>query len=177
MDTTESEEQELVSLIENYSKLLYVVALSILGKTAQKEDVEELVSDVFLRYWQNQSNYDPQRGSQKNYLVLLTKSMSLNQLKKRKRVFLPINDFPLEELKEEKSKTDIWDTFFQALLLLDEPTREICLERYFYELKPKIIAKNMNLTTKEVKNRLYQGKKKIRREMEYLLLDEGGKRV
>ncbi|WP_265455546.1 RNA polymerase sigma factor [Enterococcus sp. HY326] len=170
-----TKEVELAALIQEYSKLLYAVALSILGRHASKEDVEELVSDVFLRYWQNQSNYNPKKGSLKNYLALLTKSMSLNKLKQNKRLFEKITDFPLEDLPEaEKENADIWDIFFEALLLIDEPTKEICLQRFFYELKPKVIAENMGMDLKEVKNRLYQGKKKIRKEMEFLLLAQGG---
>lgn len=166
---------ELSLIIEKYSKLLYVVALSVLGRQAKKEDIEELISDVFLRYWQNQKGYNSERGSLKNYLVMMTKSMSVNQLKKRRQIFLPLVDFPLEDLKEEvKKESIIWDIFFEALFLLEEPTREICLERYFYELKPKIIAQNLNMSTKEVKNRLYVGKKKIRKEMAYLLKEQGG---
>lgn len=170
-------EMELEIIIKQYSKLLYVVALSVLGRTAKKEDVEELVSDVFLRYWRHQNRYDPQKGSLKNYLVLLTKSMSINQLRKSSRNFLPLTDFPLEDLQAEaKRESDVWDMFFEALMLLDEPTREICLERYFYELKPKVIAQNLDLSVKEVKNRLYIGKKKIRKEMEYLMIEQGVKR-
>ncbi|MFD2387445.1 RNA polymerase sigma factor [Enterococcus rivorum] len=137
--------------------------------------MDEIISDVFLRYWRYSDRYDSERGSLKNYLVLLTKSMSINQLKKNRRVFLPLVEFPLEDLQEEAERqTDIWNLFFEALLLLDEPTREICLERYFYELKPKVIANNLGLSVVEVKNRLYRGKKKIRKEMEYLMLEQGG---
>ncbi|WP_280739449.1 MULTISPECIES: sigma-70 family RNA polymerase sigma factor [unclassified Enterococcus] len=170
-------ELELSQLVQQYSKLLYVVALSVLGKQANREDLEELVSDVFIRFWQNPQKYQPEKGSLKNYLVLLTKSMALNQLKRNRRMFLPLTEFPIEELPKEMGATeDVWDDFFEALLLIDEPTREICLQRYFYELKPKIIAENMQLSVKEVHNRLYQGKKKIRqvmeRQMYYHQLDE-----
>ncbi len=174
----QTDEIDLATIIEMYSKLLYAVALSVLGKQAKKEDIEELISDVFLRYWQNKDSYHSERGSLKNYLAMMTKSMCLNQLKKRKRIFLPLVDFPLEDLKEDfPQSSDIWDIFFEALLLLDEPTREICLERYFYELKPKIIAINLDIPIKEVKNRLYIGKKKIRKEMAYLMMNQGGESI
>lgn len=168
-----AEETDLASIIEAYSKLLYVVALSVIGRQAKKEDIEELVSDVFLRYWKNQSSYNPERGTLKNYLCMMTKSMCLNHLKRKKRLFLPLDDFPIEEMKEEFPQSqEIWDIFFEALLLLDEPTREICLERYFYELKPKIIAQNLKIPIKEIQNRLYIGKKKIRKEMTNLMIEQ-----
>lgn len=163
-------EQELQKISASYSKLLYAVALSILGKKANKDDLEEIVSDVLLRLWQHPEKFDETKSSLKTYLVLMTKSLALNKSKRRKRDYQRVEDFPLESLQDETPENSgVWDIFFQALMTLEEPTRKICLERFFHELKPRKIARLMDLPLKEVNNRLYTGKKKIRKEMEFQL--------
>ena len=49
-----------------------------------------------------------------------------------------------------------------AVNALGEPDREILVRRYYYEQKPKEIALALNLNVKQVDNRLYQTKQKLR---------------
>lgn len=49
-----------------------------------------------------------------------------------------------------------------AVNALGEPDREILVRRYYYEQKPKEIALALNLSVKQVNNRLYQTKQKLR---------------
>lgn len=164
-------EEEFQQIVSQYSKLLYAVALSVLGRKVNSADIEEIVSDVFFRFWKHPEKFDKTKSSLKNYLVLMTKSMSFNKIKKNNRDYAMLqDDFPLEGLKAEpKGNAYIWDIFFQALMVLEEPARRICMERFFNELSPKKIAKECGLSLKEVSNKLYAGKKKIRKEMERLI--------
>ena len=49
-----------------------------------------------------------------------------------------------------------------AVNALGEPDREILVRRYYYEQKPKEIALALNLSVKQVNNRLYHTKQKLR---------------
>lgn len=49
-----------------------------------------------------------------------------------------------------------------AINALGEPEREILIRRYYYEQKPKEIALALNMSAKQVDNRLYQTKLKLR---------------
>ena len=49
-----------------------------------------------------------------------------------------------------------------ALDTLKEPEREIMIRRYFFNEKVKIISEKMNLQSKEIENKLYQGKLKLK---------------
>ena len=51
---------------------------------------------------------------------------------------------------------------FTLINALGEPDREILVRRYYYEQKPKEIALALNLSVKQVNNRLYQTKQKLR---------------
>lgn len=159
-------------IMADYSKLLWAVAISVLNHSVSHGDIEELISDVFIRLWRSPEKYEPERGSLKNYLVMMTKSMSLNLIKKRARQFEEVNDFPFEELRDEaeSDNQELWQDFFEALKTIPEPTQEICRQRFFYELKPLAISQELKIPLKEVNNRLYNGKKQLRKEMAYLLL-------
>ena len=63
------------------------------------------------------------------------------------------------------------DTVLQRELLaavhaLGEPDHEILLRRYYYQQKPKDIAYALNLTVKQVENRLFRAKLLLRKRLE-----------
>ncbi|BDR57129.1 RNA polymerase sigma factor [Xylocopilactobacillus apis] len=156
-------------LVTKYSKLLWAVAYSVMGQTASSFDVKEIVSDVFWRFWQHPEKYIETRGSLKNYLALMTKSLALNKIRDQKDP-TETDEFIWEMIPAPKADNDlIWQTLFTAIETLKEPTKRICFERFFMELKPAVISKNLNLSLNEVNNRLYQGKKKIKPIMQQLM--------
>ena len=57
---------------------------------------------------------------------------------------------------------EIRDALMQALGQLTEPDREILLRRYYFDQKPKEIAKATGLTVKQVENHLYRTKRRLR---------------
>ncbi|BDR59205.1 sigma-70 family RNA polymerase sigma factor [Xylocopilactobacillus apicola] len=163
------DEQVFDELVNRYSRLLWAVAYSILQKRTSASDVAELVSDVFWRFWQHPAKYDSTRGTLKNYLALLTKSMALNRLRGQVEIS-EVDQFILETIPAPQADNDlVWQTLFAALETLTEPTKRICFERFFMELKPADISKKLNLSLTEVNNRLYQGKKKIKPIMQDLM--------
>lgn len=60
-------------------------------------------------------------------------------------------------LKEETRRALI-----AAINALGEPEREILIRRYYYEQKPKEMALALDMNVKQVDNRLYQTKLKLR---------------
>lgn len=166
------DEQFFDQLIDQYSKLLWAVAATILtvNNSSQKMDIEEVISDVFLRLWQQPQKYNPQRGSLKSYLVIMTKSLALNKLKGKRRHqhedIVEINELSLSEAAQ-KDEEIAWQDLYDAVMKLEEPTRRILIMRFFYEMRPSEIQTQLGLSSKEVDNRLYRGKKKLHEFLEY----------
>ncbi len=70
---------------EKYGNAVFRLAITLLKNHAAAED---LVHDVFIRFWSS-NKYDERRGTKLNYLLTLTKSMAINQINKssnRKRI-------------------------------------------------------------------------------------------
>ncbi len=70
----------LSELYGRYSRLLLWVALGILGN---REDAEEVLQEAFLYAWRKAKDYNPSLSSVSSWLVLITRSRSLDRLRAR----------------------------------------------------------------------------------------------
>ncbi|BCA86987.1 DNA-directed RNA polymerase sigma-70 factor [Enterococcus saigonensis] len=151
-------------LIDAYSKLLWAVA-SRSGAT-NSMDLEEVISDVFLRLWEQPEKFDEKKGSLKTYLCIMTESMAKNKMQQVRRrqheTLVDTEESSANLVSNELEEKAAWQEIYTLIMTFDEPTRQILLWRIFYELTPQEIAKRSGLPTKEIDNRLYRGRKKLR---------------
>lgn len=152
-------EEAFEMLIDQYSKLLWVVSLSILGKNHDPQDIEEIVSETFLRIWRSPTKYQPKRGSLKNYLILITRSLSINKIQRSQKDYLLNDAFTLENIPAAEENHTFVDDMFYLINSLNSPMREICLQRYIFENTPAMISQDLNVPLKTVNNYLYRGKR------------------
>lgn len=170
----EKDEEVLQTIVNQYSKLLWAVSYSILGKKTNTAEIETIVSDVFLRLWRNPEKYEVEKSSLKTYLVMICKSLSLNSVRGSKKILEMDDSFILENFPEKNSdEGKYWQYFYEAVEELSEPTKTICIQRFFFEVKPSAISNKLGLSITEVNNRLYKGKQKIRKKISQLILNEG----
>lgn len=181
-EIAQQNEEALEILMDKYSKLLWVASLSILGKNHDPQDIEEIVSDVFLRIWKSPTKYQPKRGSVKNYLVLITRSLSINKLQRSKKDYLLNDNFALENIPTAEENREFINEMFYLINSLNSPMREICLQRYIFENTPSMISSDLNIPQKTVNNYLYRGKKLLQQafdepgmELFYLLSKGAGR--
>jgi len=152
--------------INKYSKLMWSIAATILINTSYTEDIEECVADVFVYLWQNHAKYDAQRGGLKSWLSAIVKSKAINkyhQLSKRSELSLndeiAINEIAaVDDIMTAETKSEL----IAAVNVLGEPDREIIIRRYYYQQKPKEIGFILDIPVKQVENRLYRSKRKLR---------------
>ena len=159
-------EAAINEVITKYSKLLWLVAGSVLNNIGSTQDIEECVADTFIYLWEHPDKYDPQRGKLKTWLSIIARTQAVN----RCREIAKQNIIPLEE-SDFVDQLGIVDTFLEAetrrallaaVNALGEPDREILIRRYYYDQKPKEIALALDMSVKQVDNRLYQTKLKLR---------------
>ncbi|MCL2158406.1 MAG: sigma-70 family RNA polymerase sigma factor [Oscillospiraceae bacterium] len=150
--------------MKQYSKLMWSIAATILVNASNAEDIEECVSDVFVYLWQNHDKYDEQRGGLKSWLSSIVKSKAIDryrQLAKKNEVSL--NDkigetAVIDDISAAETKIELT----AAVNALGEPDREIIIRRYYYQQKPKEIGLILDIPVKQVENRLYRSKLKLR---------------
>ena len=160
-------DHEVVSyMIDTYGKLLWVIVGSILSNTGTIQDIEECISDVFVEVWQNPKAFIKQKGTLKNFLAVKAKSKALDRyrvLSKKKIVeideSIKASD---DDLLDYVINKEMYASLYEAIDSLNEPNKEIVIRRYFFEEKPAYIAERTNMPVKEVENRLYQSKLRLR---------------
>lgn len=151
-------------LITAYSKLLWAVGAR--SGVHNNMDLEEIISDVFLRFWQHPEKFNPEKGSLKTYLCIMTKSMTRNKWQKvqkfKQEPLTEINEDAQQLISDELDEKEAWQELYNLILTFDEPTRQLLFWRIFCDLSPLEIAERTKLTSKEIDNYLYRGRKKLR---------------
>lgn len=160
------DESAICRAMDRYSKLLWSIASAVLSKTASVQDIEECVADAFIYLWQHPEKYDPGRGTLKVWLSVITRSRALDRCRGLSRQ----SSVPLEEafsavqsgLTDGLLKRENQDRLREALRTLPEQDQELLLRRYYREQKPKEIALALGMPVKQVENRLYRSRQKLR---------------
>jgi RNA polymerase sigma-70 factor (ECF subfamily) len=152
-------------IINEYSKLLWVVASGIINNIGSKEDIEDCIADSFAYLWQYPEKYNPKRGSLKTYLCLITKSKAIDKVRKlNKTTALSYDDeldIKTDDLEEKLVNKEMVNEIYKFAKSLKQLDSEIFILRYFYQLKPSEIAVKLNISVREVSNKLYYCKKSL----------------
>ena len=146
-----------------YSGYAAAVARSVLGNAATREDLEEIVSDVFVALWRTAERLDEGKPL-KGYLAAIARNASVDRLRRqRPEDPLPEDDLltadeaqgpEAETLRREQAET------LRRLLLADD--RAIFIRLYYYRQTVHEIASLMGMNESTVKARLARGRKKLR---------------
>lgn len=160
------DEQAMQKVICRYSRLLWSIVGAVLSQVGTTEDMEECVADVFIDLWEHPQKYDESRGSLKAWLSVIARNKAIDRYRQKTK----IQTIPLEEtvlagmgMEPEREKGEGLQA---ALAKLTEEEKEILLRRYVYQQKPKEMAAALGLSVKQIENRLYRIKAKMRKQME-----------
>ena len=160
------EQEAFGYMIDTYSKLLWVVVGGILNNIGTVQDIEECISDVFVEVWRKPKAFNKQKGTLKNFLAVMAKSKALDRYRvlSQKKI-VEINEAIKssdDDLLDYVIDKEMYGALYEAIDSLAEPNKEIIIRRYFFEEKPAYIAERTDIPVKEVENRLYQSKLKLR---------------
>lgn len=130
------------------------------------EDMEECVADVFIDLWEHPQKYDESRGSLKAWLSVIARNKAIDRYRQKTKIqTIPLEETVLAQMGVEPEMENR-EGLQEALAELTEEEREILLRRYVYQQKPKEMAVALGLSVKQIENRLYRIKAKMRKQME-----------
>jgi RNA polymerase sigma-70 factor, ECF subfamily len=146
----------LAELYDRFAGSMLALAQRIVGRGAEAEDI---IHDVFLEAWRHSADYDSARGSVKAWLLLRTRSRSLD-LQKSARVSKQAKGLSEDWLSELGDPT--LDTtagvdqarIRQVLTTLTPEQREVLLLGYFEGLSSSEIAEVVGVPIGTVKSRV-----------------------
>ena len=164
----EGDERALTELYDSTSRIVYGLALRILGDSSNAEDV---TLDVYLQVWRTAGTYDPERGRVSSWLITLTRSRAIDALRSR-QVRSAMFEQPLEEISEppdlrtdpEQLSIEQAQAHVISNLLAELPAdqRQAIGLAYFSGLSHSEIAARCGLPLGTVKTRIRLGMLRLR---------------
>lgn len=162
----EGDREALAGLYDRTSRLVYSVALRIVQRP---EDAEEVTIDVYMKAWRSGS-YDARRGTVEAWLVTICRGLSIDRLRARRArreemtVGLDEHDMPspapspLQCLSAVRTGARLR----QALSTISRAERDLVELAFFSGCTHQELAQRFNLPLGTVKTRIRQGLLKLR---------------
>lgn len=153
-------------LYDAFSGVLYSLGVRMLER---KEDVEELLVEVFGKIWKEAERYDPRRGSPLAWAIAMTRQSAIERIRKINRR-LHVKKVERDEATGERAFT-VKEPDKNAPLKQDplkglpEDVREIIDLAYFGGLLQSQIAERLALPLTTVKSRMHRAMMQLRQNL------------
>ena len=134
----------------------------MVGNGLPKEDVEEIISDVFVMLWKNAEYIDLEKGTIRSYISTSARNFALKRLN-RKSEYTSIDDVELSDITNFTDDYSQNEQLWKAVMKLGEPDNEIFVRFYKFDEKLKDISKATGLNISTIKSKLSRGKRKLKR--------------
>ncbi len=168
------DERAYRELIERYQRAVYSVALRMLGRV---EDAEDVTQETFVRMFRALDRYDPARPL-RAWLLTIASRLAIDQLRRRAARHVPLvqqepggEEYPLEvpdtgplpervaiEREEERQA----DRLIQSL---PPHYRIVVIMRHLQELSYEEIAEALQLPLGTVKARIHRAREILKRRL------------
>jgi RNA polymerase sigma-70 factor, ECF subfamily len=160
-DCLAGDPQAFAALVGQYERPVYNVALRMLRNP---EDARDTAQTVFLKAYQNLSNYDPQFKFY-SWIYRMAINESLNVLRVRGRSAGPVDERlpddcagPSELLATGQAR----EAVLAAVERLKPEHRSVIVLRYFAELDYEDMGEALGIDAKTVKSRLYTARQLLK---------------
>ncbi|MBP3272971.1 MAG: sigma-70 family RNA polymerase sigma factor [Ruminococcus sp.] len=161
-------QQGLTAAVSKYSAYVYKIAYNRLSGQCTKEDIEEAVSDVFMKLYTSVSERGTVPHSMSAYIAVITQRQCTDILRRSCGSGERISFEDIENtVYDDDIAADSIDLMY-AVKQLGEPDTQIFIRRYYMGEPVKNIAKSMDMKTDTVSKRLSRGLLKLRK-----ILEEG----
>jgi RNA polymerase sigma-70 factor (ECF subfamily) len=157
----------LAFLYDRHAARILGLAQRILGDTG---DAEEILQEVFLHVWRATATFDPSRGPVLAWLLVATRSRSIDRLRSRRaagrvgaRTIDDIPEISSREDLEADAATREWEARCRAAIgQLPEDQKRALELAYFDGLTHREIAERTGIPLGTVKTRVRLGLMKLR---------------
>jgi RNA polymerase sigma-70 factor (ECF subfamily) len=159
----------LSELYDRYGRLVYSVALGIVG---EQSIAEEVTQDTFLRAWKHAHRYQSSQGKATTWLISITRNGAIDALRRQQARpeghsaswdDLPVFDPPsAENIETDFELVTQKQRVRQALASLSDEQRVTLALAYFRGLTQEEIAKNLRLPLGTVKTRMRLAMQRLR---------------
>jgi len=158
-------------LFQEYSSLVYTIAVNRLGTVGSRQDAEDCTSEIFLEIFRSAGKFSPEAGTLKTFVstiarrratdafrVLMRKTSMTGSADDEETLLIPSDDDTEKEAEERSANQELWD----KVRSLGEPDSAIIIYRYFYRLTAAETAQRLSMTSAAVEKRCQRARKKLK---------------
>lgn len=155
------DQQGMDELLRHYGPLMRYIIAPILTDPREQE---ECLHDAAMRVWDQIGRYDPDRGSWKTWLSVLTRNTALNRARKTENHQELTPDIPAPNSNPEDIilQKERQNRLRRAILDLSREEQALFYRKYYYLQPIAQIAAELGTTERAVEGRLYRLKKQLR---------------
>lgn len=158
------DELNIELIMKEYTNYIYTIIKNS-ANSMSLEDIEEIISDVFLSLWNNRDKLDIEKELSP-YIAGITKNLIKKKYRNNK-VHENIEDYEeklislenIELYSEEEEQNEI---LIKELGLLKLEEQKIFMMFYYEDKKVKEIAQTLEITQSKVKMKLHRIRKKLK---------------
>lgn len=135
-------------------------------------DVDEAVAETFVRAWRSADRYDPQRGSERAWLLGIARHVVADRHRTQvRRGLRVVTAEPPETPQDDSDLNRVVERSFvhDALQTLSDAHRTVLIEAYYQGRTTREIAARLDIPQGTVKSRLHHALRALRAE----LIDSG----
>jgi RNA polymerase sigma-70 factor, ECF subfamily len=158
----------LDAFYSRYNRLAFSLVFRIVGN---REDAEDVLTDVFWQVWQQSSRYDGSRGKPVAWLLTIARSRAIDRLRSRGRHEVTTDDPdkhkdpPAPAEPDPFVQTDMRQAVHDALQSLPEQQRIALEMAYFQGMTHTEIAAALGQPLGTVKDRIRTGMMHLRKRL------------
>ena len=159
------------ALFDEYCNYVYAVIINVLRNSVTREDVEECVSDVFVKIYRSYRDNELREGDLKGFIGAVAKNTAIDYMRKlnsynRRNTSMDVEDFPEMpsdiRIDADAEKRDSKRLLMQMVNSLGEPDSTIIVQQYFYDRTAKEIAVSLDMTPAAVQKRSSRAREKLK---------------
>src|SRR5688572_4571871 len=166
----QTQNDALNELFDRYNRLVFSVALAIIG---DRNVAEEITLDVFVQVWKHASTYQPDRGKVSTWLIAITRHHAIDILRWRRSrpetdrlnwEGVSLQDGPISHNLEEHVESALQrEHIREALAQLPEDQRKTLFLAYFKGYTQSEISQILGQPLGTIKTRIRLAMQKLRK--------------
>ncbi|SEK29238.1 RNA polymerase sigma-70 factor, ECF subfamily [Ruminococcus sp. YRD2003] len=155
-------------LFDEYINYVYAIVFSLLRGVAEREDIDECVSDTFSDIFSGYDKNSAFDGEMKGFIAIIARRNAANYYKRlsSKGITSPLEELnaapDTTDLSREFEKAEIRRLLIQKTLELGEPDSTIVFQKYFCGRNSKEIAKIVSLKPSAVRMRCTRAVRRLK---------------
>lgn len=145
----------------------YGGAVKSMAKRVLRDDglAEDVVQDVFVKFWRNPERFDPARGSLRTFLLTIAHRRAVDTVRAQQartnREDKVLDDPAPASVEEQVEASDISESVREAVATLSDGERDAISLAYFGGLTYVETARRLGLPEGTVKGRIRSGLRKL----------------